>query len=172
MPASELLVPIGEIVTTHGLDGWLKFNPFNPETTALTSAQCLFLERDGLRSSHELESSKPYKTQFLIKLRDVNGIAAAEKWVGSTVHVQEDSLDSLKPGEYYHYQAIGLEVFDVKGDRIGVITRTCSTPGADLYVVQGATKEHLIPAVKDIIEKVDFGSGRMIINPPEGLLDL
>ena len=79
MPASELLVPIGEIVTTHGLDGWLKFNPFNPETTALTSAQCLFLERDGLRSNHELESSKPYKTQFLIKLRNVNGIAAAEK---------------------------------------------------------------------------------------------
>ena len=43
---------------------------------------------------------------------------------------------------------------------------------ADLYVVQGATKEHLIPAVKDIIEKVDFASGKMIINPPEGLLDL
>jgi|SRR5919197_555306 16S rRNA processing protein RimM len=172
MSVSEQLVPIGEIVTTHGLDGWMKFNPFNPETTALTSARSLFLERDGLRSSHEVESSKPYKTQFLIKLRDVNGIAAAEKWVGSTVYVQEQSLDSLKPGEYYHYQAIGLEVFNLEGDRIGVITRTWSTPGSDLYVVQGATKEHLIPAVKDIIEKVDFTSGTMIINPPEGLLDL
>jgi 16S rRNA processing protein RimM len=172
MPVSEQLVPIGEVVTTHGLDGWLKFNPFNRETTALTSAHCLLLEREGSRSSHELESSKPYKSQFLIKLRDVNGIAAAKKWVGSMVYVQEQDLDSLRPGEYYHYQAIGLEVFDLKGDRIGVITHTWSTPGADLYVVLGTTKEHLIPAVKDIIEKVDFASGKMIINPPEGLLDL
>jgi 16S rRNA processing protein RimM len=172
MPVPEPLVPIGEVVTTHGLDGWLKFKPFNPETSTLASARCLFLERDGLRSAHELEASKPYKAQFLIKLRDVDGIAAAEKWVGSRVYVQEESLDSLKPGEYYHYQAIGFEVFDLKGNRIGVITRTWSTTGADLYVVQGATREHLIPAVKDIIEKVDFTRGTMIINPPEGLLDL
>ena len=31
----EPLVPLGEIVATHGLLGWLKLNPFNPETTAL-----------------------------------------------------------------------------------------------------------------------------------------
>ena len=67
---------------------------------------------------------------------------------------------------------VGLEVFDTKGERIGVIVRTWPTPGGELYVVNGPSKEHLIPAVKEIIEKVDFAAGRMIINPPEGLLDL
>jgi 16S rRNA processing protein RimM len=169
---SERLVPIGEIVTTHGLDGWLKINPFNPETTVLASAQAIFLEKEGRRSVHGLESSKPLSSQFLIKLRDVNTITAAEKWVGATLCIEERDLDSLRPGEYYQYQAIGLEVFDLKGQSIGIITRTWSTPGGELYVVQGTTKEHLIPAAKDIVEKVDFASGRMIINPPEGLLDL
>ena len=53
-----------------------------------------------------------------------------------------------------------------------MIARTWSTPGGELYVVSGDSKEHLIPAVKEIIEKVDFVTGKMVINPPEGLLDL
>ena len=49
--------------------------------------------------------------------------------------------------------------------------RLWSTPGGDLYVVQGEAKEYLIPVTKEIVEKVDLTAGRMIINPPEGLLD-
>jgi 16S rRNA processing protein RimM len=86
--------------------------------------------------------------------------------------VTENALQPLQPGEYYHYQAIGLEVFDLNGERIGIITRLWSTPAGELYVVQGSEKEHLIPAVKEIIEKVDLAAGKMIINPPAGLLGL
>jgi len=96
----------------------------------------------------------------------------AEPWVGSILYLPERYLDSLPSGTYYHYQVIGLEVFDTKGERIGVVARTWSTPAGELYVVSGAIKEHLIPAVKEIIEKVDFATGKMVINPPEGLLDL
>jgi len=39
-------------------------------------------------------------------------------------------------------------------------------------VVTGEHKEHLIPAVKEIVEKIDFAAGKMTINPPPGLLDL
>ena len=169
---SERLVPIGEIVTTHGLDGWLKLHPFTPDTTVLTSAQAVFLEKDGQLSTHGLESSKPHKSQFLVKLCDVNAIDAAEKCVGATLYVDETALPSLGRGEYYHYEAVGLEVFDLKGNRLGVVARIWSTPGGELYVVEGPTKEYLIPAVKDIIEKVDFTTGRIIINPPDGLLEL
>jgi ribosomal 30S subunit maturation factor RimM len=47
-------------------------------------------------------------------------------------------------------------------------SRTWATPGGELYVVNGAFKEHLIPAVKEIIEKVDFAAGKMFINPLKG----
>jgi 16S rRNA processing protein RimM len=169
---SERLVPLGEIVTTHGLDGWLILNPFNSETTALSSRQVVFLQKDGICSAHELESSKQYKRQFLIKLRAATGIDVAKQWVGFTLCVKEEALNSLPPGQYYHYQVIGFEVFILSGECVGTVTRIWSTPGADIYVVQGETKEFLIPAVKDIVEKVDFAAGRLIINPPDGLLDL
>ena len=169
---SERLIPLGEIVTTHGLNGWLKLNPLNRETTAFSSVRKIYLEKDGICSEHELESSKPHKNQFLVKLRCVNAGSEAEKWIGSMLCITEAALPLLDSGEYYHYQAIGLEVFDLKGERIGVITRTWLTPGGELYVVQGANKEHLIPAVKEIIERVDFAARTMVINPPDGLLDL
>ena len=169
---SERLVPLGEIVTTHGIIGWLKLKPYNPQTTVLSTAREIWLEKNGQRSRREIESSRPYKDQFLIKLSAIDRIDQAEPWVGSILYLAEGDLDSLPAGQYYHYQVIGLEVFDIKGERIGVIARTWSTPGGELYVVKGALKEHLIPAVREIIEKVDFAARKMVINPPKGLLDL
>jgi 16S rRNA processing protein RimM len=116
--------------------------------------------------------SRPYKSQFLVKLSGVDRINDAQQWVGSILYVPERDLDSLPSGQYYHYQVIGLEVFDTQGNRIGVVARTWSTPGGELYVVNGAFKEHLIPAVREIIEKVDLAAGKVVINPPDGLLDL
>ena len=42
----------------------------------------------------------------------------------------------------------------------------------DLWVVAGDGREHLIPAVPDIVVDVDVAAGRVVIRPPEGLLEL
>jgi 16S rRNA processing protein RimM len=60
----------------------------------------------------------------------------------------------------------------MQGNHIGKITRLQSTPGGDLYVVEGEAKEYLIPVTKEIVKKSDLAAGRVIINPPEGLLEL
>jgi 16S rRNA processing protein RimM len=169
---AEPVVPLGEIVATHGLKGWLKLNPFNPATKTLSSGAQIFVGKAGSQSAHEVEASTPHKHQLLVKLRDLDDINDAERLVGSTLSIAEAALEALADGQYYHYQVIGFEVFTVSGERIGKILSTLSTPGGDLYVVQGGAKEHLIPAVKEIVEKVDFDSGTMIVNPPSGLLDL
>lgn len=169
---SEPLVPLGAIITTHGIDGWLKLKPYNPQTTLLSPSREIWLEKTNLRSRLVIEKCRPHRGHFLVKLSQIDRIDDAAPWVGAILYLAERDLDALPAGEYYHYQVIGLEVFDMEGERIGVIDRTWSTPGGELYVVRGALKEHLIPAVKDIIEKVDFAAQRMVIKPPKGLLDL
>lgn len=166
------LVPLGNIVGTHGLEGWLKLKPYNPGTSLLSPSKEIFLEKNGVCSSHLLRTSKPHGTLILVKLEGCDGISQAKEWVGSTLSVSEETLEPLKPGEYYHYQVLGFEVFDTEGAMIGKITRVWSKGGGDLLVVSGASKEYLIPAVKEVIEKIDFTEGKMIINPPPGLLDL
>ena len=169
---AEPFVPLGEIVATHGLDGWLKLKPFNPATSSLSPGVEVVLEKAGARSSHGIEAISPHKNQFLIRLHGLHSIDQAARFVGSTLAISESALAPLAPREYYHFQVVGFEVFDVKGDYVGKIASTTFTGGGALYVVQSRSREHLIPAVKEIIEKVDFTAGKMIINPPDGLLDL
>jgi 16S rRNA processing protein RimM len=116
--------------------------------------------------------AKPFKKQFLIKLRGIDGIDAAQRWVGATLSVAENALEPLEPGQYYHYQVIGFEVFHKDGTRIGTIVSLLPTAGGDILVVKEADREYLIPAVKEIVDKVDFDSRTVIVDPPEGLLDL
>ena len=171
---AEQRVPLGEIATTHGLDGWLKLNAFNSDTATLVAGRSVYLDLGESQATLELAAdAKPFKKQFLIKLRGVDDIDAAQRWVGATLSVAETALEPLEPGQYYHYQVIGFEVFHKDGKRIGTIASLLSTAGGDILVVkEEAGKEYLIPAVKEIVDKVDFDSRSVVVDPPEGLLDL
>ncbi|MBI2359618.1 MAG: 16S rRNA processing protein RimM [Deltaproteobacteria bacterium] len=167
----ERLVPLGETVTTHGIRGWLKLKLYNPKT-ALALIETVVLKKGEVYSHHLLEASKAHKGHLLIKLEGIDRIDDAEKWVGSILSVTEEALRPLEPGEYYYYEAIGLQVYDTQGRWLGILTRIWSKEGGDLYVVQGNAKEYLIPAVREMIEKIDIPGGKIIVNPPPGLLDL
>jgi 16S rRNA processing protein RimM len=169
---SDGVVALGEIVGTHGIAGWLKLNPYNFESPLLSTLSEAILIKDGTRSAVEVEAARPHRRQILLKLRGIDIIESARQWVGSTLAVPEKALETPAPGQYYHYQVIGLDVFDTSGVRIGTLKQIWSTPGSELYVVAGLDKEHLIPAVKEIIAKVDLEAGRIIVDLPAGLLDL
>jgi 16S rRNA processing protein RimM len=170
---AEQLVPLGEIATTHGLDGWLKLNAVNADTAILVAGRSVQLDLGDSRVTFALAAdAKPFKKQFLIKLNGVDGIDAAQRWIGATLSVAENALEPLEPGQYYHYQVIGFEVFHKDGTRIGTIASLMATAGGDILVVKEAEKEYLIPAVKEIVDKVDFDSRSVIVDPPAGLLDL
>jgi len=169
---AERLVPLGKIVATHGLDGWLRLHPYNPATTAFSAHRTFVIEKGGARWTGELESSKLHQKVYLIKFRDIDAIEQAAEWMGSVVFAEADAFEPLAPNEYYHYQAVGLSVFTSRGERIGTITAVWSTAAGEIYIVKGDSKEYLIPAVKEIVEKVDFIEAKIIVNPPEGLFDL
>jgi 16S rRNA processing protein RimM len=166
------LIALGKIVTTHGIAGWLKLNPYNFESPLLSALSAVILVKDGTHTAVEVESARPHRRQILLKLRGIDSIERARQAVGSSLTVPEEALETPAPGQYYHYQVIGLEVFDTSGARIGTLKQIWSTPGSELSVVAGLDKEHLIPAVKEIIAKVDLAAGRMIVDLPAGLLDL
>lgn len=170
---AERRVPLGEIATTHGLDGWLKFNPHNPHTTALVAGQSVEL---ALGKTHETlalaADAKPFKNQFLIKLRGIDSIDSAARWAGATLSVDESALAPLQPGEFYHYQVIGFEVYQNNGARIGIIEALLATAANDIFVIKDNDKEYLVPAIKEFVDKVDFEARRLIVDVPPGLLDL
>ena len=81
-------------------------------------------------------------------------------------------LDSLAPGEYHFQQLIGSQVFLQSGDLVGIVSEIVKLPGQDLLSVDKDGKEVLIPMVKQIIISIDVEKKKIVINPPEGLLDV
>ena len=81
-------------------------------------------------------------------------------------------LGSLAPGEYHFQQLIGCEVFQQNGELIGTVDEILKSPGQDLLSVSRAAGRVLIPMVKQIIIEIDVLAKKIIVNPPEGLLDV
>ena len=66
----------------------------------------------------------------------------------------------------------GCRVLTEDGREVGRVTGIERGAAQDLWVVAGAGREHLIPAVPEIVLEVDLGARRVVIRPPDGLLEL
>jgi 16S rRNA processing protein RimM len=77
------------------------------------------------------------------------------------------------PNEFHDYELIGLDVATVAGEPVGVVADVLHQ-GQDLLVIRpdrpGA--EVLVPFVAALVPEVDVKAGRLVIDPPPGLLDL
>ena len=78
----------------------------------------------------------------------------------------------MAEGEYHYQQLIGSQVYLQSGDLIGVVEEIVKLPGQDLLSVNKGGKEVLIPMVKQIIVSIDVQTKTIVVNPPEGLLDV
>ncbi len=81
-------------------------------------------------------------------------------------------LSTLAPGEYHYQQLLGSKVLLTNGELIGEVDEIVKLPGQDLLSVTKSGKQVLIPMVKQFIVSIDIDSKTIVINPPEGLLDV
>jgi len=169
---SKRHIPLGKIVGTHGIAGWVKLKLFNPASAVLFSTQKIRLTSETHSASYTLDQAKPHKRIVLVKLAGVDNIDSAERLVGAEVAVPMAALTPLAHDEYYYVDVVGFDVFDTNENYLGKITSVLLKDGGDLYVVGSTNKEHLIPATREIIDTVDLPNQRMIVDLPDGLLDL
>jgi len=121
---------------------------------------------------YSLEQAKPHKRILLLKLKGIDKIETAEQLIGHELSMPMNILEPLGDDEYYHLDIVGFDVFDTKDNYLGKVTDVWLKEGGDLYVIEGIEKEHLVPATKEIIDEVDLPNRRMVVDLPDGLLDL
>ncbi|MBJ7506016.1 MAG: ribosome maturation factor RimM [Candidatus Nanopelagicus sp.] len=84
----------------------------------------------------------------------------------------EVDITSLSPGEYHYQQLLGCQVFLQSDELIGEVDEIVKLPGQDLLSVAKNGKKVLIPMVKKIIISIDVSTKKIVVDPPEGLLDV
>ena len=84
------------------------------------------------------------------------------------IHILILNLMPLKEGQYYVFDIIGIDVYDLEGRLLGKVTDVLKTGSNDVYVVNDdAGNELLLAVIPDVIRSVDIKAKKMVVNPPE-----
>lgn len=136
-------------------------------------AACIVWDpRGGARESRPIERVRPGRGGVIVKLGGVDEPDAARRLAGHLLAVGEADALPAPEGHLYPWQLEGCRVETEDGASVGTIAGIEQLPGQDLWVARDGHREHLIPAVPEIVRVVDLASRRVVIRPPAGLLDL
>ena len=164
---------MGKLVAGHGVRGLGRVKPFHAGSPTLSDASHLWLHHpDGRRVRLAVLDAKPHKQILLIRFEGIDSLTALEPWIGSFVEIEREELPAVADDEFYSFEAIGLEVLTVDGERLGEIRETLALPANDVWVVERPDgRELLIPVIEEVVREVDLVARRATIAPIPGLLD-
>jgi 16S rRNA processing protein RimM len=165
-------VTIGKISRMRGVKGELVVVPLTDDPQRFLDMEKITVTKDEVCREFPVEKAKEFKGKVLLKLKEVESPEEAKELVGGFIEVEEDELVRLPQGSYFIFDIVGLEVVTTRGERIGTVKEVVSLPANDLYLVEGKEKLYHIPAVKQVVKKIDLKEKKMIIEPMEGLFDL
>ena len=126
---------------------------------------------DGEHRELSLENAWFQKERIVLKFAGVDSIEDAERLRNSEICVDEVDAVELEEGEFFDWQLEGCEVVTIDGERTGRVRELLRTGGTEVLIIEGDGKEVLVPFAESICLEIDIEKKRIVIDPPEGLLD-
>lgn len=160
------LVRIGKVVRAVGLKGYLGVAG---SEGALGEVGQIVLRRGEAEETRRIEEARPQGHLWAVKVEGISDRTAAERLVGAEVLVPREELGDAGEGRHLWVDLEGLEVVTAAGEAVGRVTGLYETGGVDVLVVKGARGEKLVPLAPYVA--VDREGRRIVVDPPEGLLD-
>ncbi|WP_375688446.1 ribosome maturation factor RimM [Pseudooceanicola sp. LIPI14-2-Ac024] len=164
------MVCVGAIAGSFGVQGEVRLKSFCAEPEAIADYAPLSTE-DGA-TSYTLKITRPIKNGLAARLSGVATKEQADALRGVRLFVPRDRLPSLPDDEFYHADLIGLAVLDTGGTELGRVKAVMNHGADDLLEVTqpGGSKTFLLPFTLACVPTVDLAGGRIIADPPEGLI--
>jgi 16S rRNA processing protein RimM len=168
------LIIIARAVRTRGLKGELVADVLTdfPERFQDVS-ELTGVGSGGERKQLELQSYWFQNERMVLKFTGYDTIEAAKALVGYEFGLPEAERVQLSRDEFYDWELEGCSVENRPGSIIGKVSEVLRTGGVELLVVEdGAGRDILIPMAQSIVVEIDISRKKILIDPPEGLLDL
>ncbi len=168
---------VGRVAKAHGVTGEIVVD-VRTDDPGSRFAQGKTLRgraaRNGPERDFVVESVRDHAGRLLVRLAGVTDRNAADALRGTLFLVQSADLPPIDdPDEFYDHQLEGLLVRTAAGDDVGVVTEVLHTAGGELLAVNtGAGAEVLVPFVGAIVTSVSLADRTVVIEPPDGLLEL
>ena len=170
---SDDLIVIARAVRTHGLKGEIVAELLTDFPERFEEVDELILVSPaGERTRVQLEDYWFQKDRVVLKLSGYDDVDRAKELVGYDFAVPESDRVPLEKDEFYDWELEGCTV-KVGDKSIGEVRSIMRTGGAEILVINDSTgKEQLVPFAEPIVVKIDPETKTIVVDPPEGLLDL
>lgn len=164
-------VIVGRVTRPHGLRGAVHVVPDTDFPERLMNLTEAVLIKDDQPTPVRVQGVRPHRGGVVLTLAGIGSVDEARTWQGAALAVPRAQAAPLPQGRHYVFEVLGLRVQTEAGEDLGTVAQILRTGGNDVYVVRGAGRDYLIPAISSVVVAIEPAAGRMIIRPLAGLLE-
>lgn len=166
---------VGRVGRPHGLRGEVIIEVRTDDPAERFAAGSVLVTDPAERGPLTVAAARWHSGRLLVAFEGCRDRDTAEALRDTLLQIDSADLEPLgDPDEFYDHDLIGLRVVTVAGEDVGTVADVLHH-GQDLLVVDGAGTrsgaEIMIPFVAPLVPEVSLGSGKLVIDPPPGLLD-
>lgn len=162
-------VAIGYVKRAHGINGRVLVESLTDNPTRFETLSDVHVEIDGTRRLFRLEKCSAASNGWLVKFEGVDDRNEAESLKGGYLQIETGDLPALEEGSYHVTDLTGVEVYTTSGDLLGTLTEILKYPANDIWIVEGDRGRLMLPAIRNVIKKVDIPGKRMEVELLNGL---
>lgn len=167
-------VAVGRVAKAHGVNGELAVDVRTdvPERRFAVGHVLTARLRDKRTRQLTVAAAREHSGRLLVRFAEVGDRTDAEQLRGAVLCADTGDLPPTDdPDEFYDHELIGLAAELTDGTSVGTVREVLHSPGGELLAVDRDGAELLVPFVSDIVPTVDVAGGKVVLDPPEGLLD-
>jgi 16S rRNA processing protein RimM len=167
------LLVVGVVRRPHGVTGEVSVDPVTDFPERFAPGARFRWRRERVERELTLVSARPHGSRILVRFDGVEDVASARALAGGDLEIREE--DAVRPPEdfYYLHEVEGWRCEDSNGRLLGTALKLERIAGGALLLVDtGRSDPVSVPFVSPIVVSVDRATRRVVLDPPDGLMDL
>lgn len=162
---------VARVGAPHGLKGMVRLDVRTEDPAGRLAPGTILTTDPADRGPLTVAAATQRQGAWYVRFAEVPDRTAAEALRGTTLLVTVDAEEDDEEDAWYPHQLVGLVVEDTTGRRLGTVAGVEHLPAQDaLVVTEDGGERTLVPFVAEIVPVVDVAGGRVVLDPPRGLL--
>ncbi|MBR6679979.1 MAG: 16S rRNA processing protein RimM [Clostridia bacterium] len=167
---SKEFLECAKIINTHGCRGDVKLESWCNTPQILAAMKNVYLKNGDEYTKLKVKKAAVFKQFVIASLEGIDDMDKAMEMKGIILYAKRADF-KLKKGEYFIADIIGLDVIHIDTqEKLGTLKEVINRGSSDLYVVDTALGERMVPVVDEFIKSVDVNKG-IFVKPIEGMFD-
>ena len=165
---------VGRVARAHGLRGDVVINPETdfPDSRFRVGSVVYRSAGGGRAETLRVATVRFHRGRPIVRFEGIDSIDEAEPLAGLELRIPVAALEALPAGSFYRHDLTGCRVETRSGEVVGQVDHVEGVAETSRLVIATDEGEVLVPLAAEICVRIDIGQKVIVIEPPEGLLDL